>query len=59
MINNYVSCEDCKYQNFCENFDSFFGCSEGMPKSKQIEVPVTLIESVEVDKNELQKNNFR
>lgn len=30
MINKYVSCEDCTYQEFCHQFDAFFGCSNGV-----------------------------
>ena len=32
MIDNYVNCEECAYQNICHNFDPFFGCSDGKNK---------------------------
>ena len=28
-MTKYVNCEDCFYQNYCENFDPFFGCNDG------------------------------
>ena len=31
MINKYVSCEDCVYQEVCHQFDAFSGCNNGMP----------------------------
>ena len=28
-MNHYVSCEDCLYQEYCHQFDAFFGCTDG------------------------------
>lgn len=28
-MTKYINCEDCFYQYYCENFDPFFGCSNG------------------------------
>ena len=33
-MDKYVSCEDCEYQNYCHQFDPFFGCASG--KNKEI-----------------------
>lgn len=29
MLTKYVCCEDCDYQEHCEQFDPFFGCNSG------------------------------
>lgn len=29
MLTKYICCEDCEYQDYCENFDPFFGCNCG------------------------------
>ena len=33
MLTKYICCEDCEYQDYCENFDPFFGCNSGKIKS--------------------------
>ena len=32
MLTKYICCEDCEYQDYCENFDPFFGCNSGKIK---------------------------
>lgn len=44
MINNYIDCEDCIYQDICENFDPFFGCPDGKSIELNRKLPITLLD---------------
>ena len=35
MIDHYVSCEECLYQEYCHQFDAFFGCINGKIKTDE------------------------
>ena len=40
MINNFVCCCDCEYQEICNNYDAYGGCKNG--KVKEIFVSISL-----------------
>lgn len=51
-MTKYVACEDCVYQNICENFDPFMQCPDGESIEMTRKLPIILLES-EDNKNEL------
>lgn len=48
MLTKYVCCEDCEYQDYCEEFDPFFGCNSGKIKVLNEQLLLTEQENSEI-----------